>query len=1221
MYGGSSSKLNRSNPAGVGASSRLSLGGGGGNQKRFRGGPPPPPSSSRVQGGPRDGNPGGRASGGGGVGGGGGVDETFSLVSGRDAVAFASIIRLTPDLVEEIRRLEGQGGKARIKFDANANNTSGNVIEVGGREYRFTWSREFGELCDIYEERQRGVDGTGLLIESGSAWRKINVQRVLDESTKKHVKMRSEEAEKKSKSRKAIVLEPGNPSMKSQLKQLAAVEINPRRMPFLQKKEPPFKKQKVGPSSVSLNGPSKPTFKPGSSLPAKPFPKGSSRLSASPLPSPSHQSGAIVSPYKLESTSHINVAADDATRSHSVSKDSVATFQMEPSKNVSGSQERLGPFGKYGDRPMDLQNSLIKLLKENPKGMSLEALENAIGNTITASGKKIEPILKKIATYQPPGRYLLKTGVELDSFQKPSPGSGSSPEDNQNLEPASELNAVKSPPTDGRIVEKIEVPASLAESNVLPGPDLDASENIDIERNSPAIFGDKKESENSEGQAGSSSDSGSDSDSESRSSDSQSDSGSLSGSRSRSRSQAGSGSSSDSDSDASSNSNQGSDVDITTSDDEKVRKPKLHNSDTGVASPVVGRGHDSGDEHQDGHVSDIVDIENDFVDTAPSVEGKASEERGPERVSEEFHRFSPYENELIKRQHFIGSLFDEREPAFEESSKREKSSKSEKNLSKSGRGEPQHTDMKSEMTKKLKAESMAQTSTPEGSKPEHHFGSRGLSPVKFAGSVYESPLRQTLNNAERNSFADVDFQKSHNQVTSGKSNSSSQQTGRRSSDKGLRQSTHDSGGKNSRHADSISYGSKVKEKNSDLREGIRTQKENFGQDDFSDGFTSEKVLRGMREESGGDKDLMSIVAEPVQPKRVELVGKSKELGHNTVSLPGPPQKGHDGIATDKGPGGRGPILQREFSDLELGELREPVPEVTALSKQFERNQDSLKFDSGRGKPPGKAPLDPGKISTSNTSAKIQSMPASSRKRSLEQRDDNHMTLNQPLSHLESQRPARVYSSEANLPIKELTKLTKNEAGAMIGLSSEETGNNLKAPSVNGVHRFDPNRGLTSQFQKESRLQNCNNAAASVNGQKDLDSQAIQRVRESSSDNSSCSYTKFEKDKPELKGRIKDFSQYKEYVQEYKDKYESYRSLNKILENYRNQFQKIGNDLDSARGRGDMERYNKILEHLRDSYRKCRPRHKRLKKIFLVLHEELEHLKQMIREFVATHSKD
>jgi hypothetical protein len=79
------------------------------------------------------------------------------------------------------------------------------VIDVGGKEFRFTWSREFGDLCDIYEECQSGEDGNGLLIESGSAWRKLNVQRVLDESTKNHVKKMSEEAERKLKSRKYVV--------------------------------------------------------------------------------------------------------------------------------------------------------------------------------------------------------------------------------------------------------------------------------------------------------------------------------------------------------------------------------------------------------------------------------------------------------------------------------------------------------------------------------------------------------------------------------------------------------------------------------------------------------------------------------------------------------------------------------------------------------------------------------------------------------------------------------------------------------------------------------------------------------------------------------------------------------------------------------------------------------------------------------------------------------
>jgi hypothetical protein len=58
------------------------------------------------------------------------------------------------------------------------------------------------------------------------------------------MKMRSVEAEQRTKSRKAIVLDPGNPSV---TKQLAHAEGSPWRMSNKQKKEPPPKKRKVDP--------------------------------------------------------------------------------------------------------------------------------------------------------------------------------------------------------------------------------------------------------------------------------------------------------------------------------------------------------------------------------------------------------------------------------------------------------------------------------------------------------------------------------------------------------------------------------------------------------------------------------------------------------------------------------------------------------------------------------------------------------------------------------------------------------------------------------------------------------------------------------------------------------------------------------------------------------------------------------------------------------------
>lgn len=79
------------------------------------------------------------------------------------------------------------------------------VIHVGDKTFKFTWSREPGDLCDIYEERRSGDGENGMLVESGGTWRKLNVERELDESTKNHVKRRSEEAERKLKSRKYVL--------------------------------------------------------------------------------------------------------------------------------------------------------------------------------------------------------------------------------------------------------------------------------------------------------------------------------------------------------------------------------------------------------------------------------------------------------------------------------------------------------------------------------------------------------------------------------------------------------------------------------------------------------------------------------------------------------------------------------------------------------------------------------------------------------------------------------------------------------------------------------------------------------------------------------------------------------------------------------------------------------------------------------------------------------
>lgn len=54
------------------------------------------------------------------------ADESFSLVR-NSPPNFGMIIRLTPNLIDEIKRVEAQGGSAKIKFDSCANLPDGNV--------------------------------------------------------------------------------------------------------------------------------------------------------------------------------------------------------------------------------------------------------------------------------------------------------------------------------------------------------------------------------------------------------------------------------------------------------------------------------------------------------------------------------------------------------------------------------------------------------------------------------------------------------------------------------------------------------------------------------------------------------------------------------------------------------------------------------------------------------------------------------------------------------------------------------------------------------------------------------------------------------------------------------------------------------------------------------------------------------------------------------------
>ncbi|XP_022148103.1 dentin sialophosphoprotein isoform X2 [Momordica charantia] len=1162
------------------------------------------------------------------------VEENFSLVTGNNPLAFAMIIRLAPDLIDEIKRVEAQGGTPRMKFDANAKNSSGNVIDVGGKEFRFTWSREVGGPCGIYEERKSGEDGGGLLVESGHVWRKLNVQRILDESATLHVKKMSEEADRKSKSRRAMFLEPENPTMKSNIKALVAAEVNPRRMHFgKNKKEPPFKKQK---SELSQVGPPKSAYKPGmSSVPAS-----KDRISSSPVRSPPDQSGAPVSQFGSVNTTKTRVIAEDIRPRQPAKNNAAASGEKEiPTKVTKGVLETPLQEGNAGAKPTDLQGMLYTLLMANPKGMSLKALEKAVGDKIPNAVKKIEPIIKKIATYQAPGRYYLKSAVESEGSKKPSSEGESSPfvshqqtpihEDLRDQIPApeSQLEAI----CVNELEEKIENSQANKESNLL--------EKNGIQQLSPNLFGDKKSSENSEGQAASSSDNESDSDSESDSSDSGSDSGNHSRSRSRSPTGSGSGSSSDSESDAPSN-REGSDedVDIMTSDDDKESKHKLQASVTGVsASPAAWRSPDGGavqnidNEKEDGHESDAIDIEQNSSDDEP--EAKIDDHsslpiREGERRVEESRSFSPYPDQLQERENFIGSLFEDRGNTFVDSVRHEQSDSTDRiSKGKSKRGSDfECFEERPDHTKRLKSESSAQQPV-SGSWGVQLQSSHNLSPSKLNRDSARNPTGQVTNKGELKGNSDFGPKMGYKEIVLEKNSSDVPQAGRRPHDQSGWGRAVDTAIRPDQHADSIGRGTKHSEKGGHANESLPVFKDKFYGNTENEGTNEKKVSRNSRSVASGDKQMQPFDSH--HNKHGEIVGKFKD--GKAFSSSQMVYSDNIRIGADKSPfSGKGRVLQRELSDLELGELREPFPEEALGKKKFERNNslkqlenkentsDGWSSDLNKGKSTLKASLESEKRSSPHVSNKFPSnLEGSNKKKNSEHKVEdltrlNHRSLQSHPQHISRVDNVEVDKSAVEANAKSYQGIGLEGCGesnkkASAGISQLHGMKREQIPSKKGSKRHAPNpiTEVTDALKNPISAERENSDP---------------KRRDSSSDENSCSYSKYEKDEPELKGAIKDATQYQEYVQEYRDKYDSYLSLNKILESYRDEFFKLGKELESARGR-DSEKYFNLLGQLKESYQQCSTRHKRLKKIFVVLHEELKHLKQRMKEFAQTYTKD
>ncbi|KAL8250096.1 hypothetical protein R6Q59_033789 [Mikania micrantha] len=1049
------------------------------------------------------------------------AEETFNLVR-NNPLNFGMIIRLSPVLVEEIKRLEAQGGAARIKFDSSANNPIGNVIDVGGKEFRFTWSQETGDLCDIYEECRSG-DGDGLLVESGGAWRKINVQRELDESVKNHVKMRTVEAERKHKSRKAIILDHGNPSMKNQMKALAAAEVNNAwRGSYKQKKEPPFKKMKAETSSII---PPKTGGKVGFSSST------SSKISASasPLLSTPEQSGVPLSPLRSNSLYKSHANREDTTLIQ-YSKENASTSEKELFNRVPAgvAHNKPGINERFGNKPTDLQSLLISFLVEKPQGMNLKALEKSIGETIPKSVTQIEPILRKIAILQASGRYILKPEVELESFKKSSSDSGSSPDNNNH-----HTEATTAPESDFSLgagdVKEFEESSHLISE---PYEVLNILVKNDTANHSADVLSDKKVSHNNEDPAVSSSRSGSDSDSESDSSDSESDSKSPVGSRS--------GSSSDSDSDASLNSKQGSDEDVDImSDDDKEPKRNLQSSDHELGYAA----HDMHDEKDDGHGPDLPDLEKDLFEDNHKADLHSTN-------ADEDNYGDDTTNLFINHLHHQASEV----PGH---------AKMVISRTTSRRGYEEKHFNENENTKKLKPGNLAQP------------------------SISRFPDGPRMMGRTIGGMSDNDYENVNNRDYLGNSISDSPRSDMRSIDLNAWAKPPADMDDVARFPERCPQGNDI----FFMQKDYKVNKEN----DDEDGHPKDN--RRPPKNSGGKHPGTH------QKKHGALVGKNKE-----PKLQSTPQIRNSPVGLKKSAviNGHGSTLQRELSDLEMGEFRENWHE----EKHFERNNsfkqsenksssEYWNLDESKGKPNDMLNL-PKKVVAEDH---VGDFPSFNGKQSLPRAD-----------HLKS-------GSLNN-------KGRHNEAGASqgIGIGIGSEGYTVNAESQRKGHVAVPYRHEKQEVPISTKDKRRHKSKDTGERKKDFrvvniknNTEQKRTEMEPCSDDGITSYTKYEKDEPEIKGPIRDLSQYNEYVQEYQEKYECYHTLNKILESYRNEFLAFGRDLELAKGR-DIERYNKILEQIMESYHQCGMKHRRLKKIFVVLHHELQHLKEMIRDFAKKQTK-
>lgn len=340
-------------------------------------------------------------------------------------------------------------------------------------------------------------------------------------------------------------------------------------------------------------------------------------------------------------------------------------------------------------------------------------------------------------------------------------------------------------------------------------------------------------------------------------------------------------------------------------------------------------------------------------------------------------------------------------------------------------------------------------------------------------------------------------------------------------------------------------------------------------------------------------------------------------------------------------------LKREYSDLELGEFREPVseeepPEPKSRFEKSQTNRGSMdaKVKSGakregespdvaKGRAIGKAVPELKKMSPSEPVEEFSKHDGRIGKRMLE---DGMSDLVKPFKKAAFTQARQPLHSD-HTDVEPLSRQEMTEMPVKVTTTEMTKTSPFRGPETQGSsgYRKTPTSGLQKPEYKgkvqdattcdnkdvvQKTKGNMNPVEKRKENTKGENNSIPSKKKPAPADEGQAFYAKYEKDKAELRGPIKNIEQFKEYVREFQEKYTCYQLLNTALESDKEDFQKLGIDLHSAKDKGDAQLFATISEQVKKAYSHCALRHKRMKKVFIVLHEELKNLKQRARDFDA-----